>query len=115
VATPVIPPGLNAIGTERGTGVRTGPSLKISRICRTRAQASRLMGRSHDAMRSMRRAASCGVERFSLPRADSSSRIILRCTLVFGAPSEALSRLIASMPSASMSTLVAVLSENTTM
>ena len=62
-------------------------------------------------MRSMINAASRGVDRFSLPRADSSGRIILRCSRVCSAPSEAESALMASIPISSMSTLVAVLSE----
>ena len=62
-------------------------------------------------MRSMITAASRGVDRFSSPRTDASGRCILRASRVCPAPSEAESALIASIPSASMSTLVAVLSE----
>ena len=59
----------------------------------------------------MIRAASLGVERFSFPRADSSGWIILRWSFVFDAPKDMDKALIASIPSSSISTLVAVLSK----
>ena len=70
-------------------------------------------GRSQRAIRTIRSAASFGVERFSLPLALSSGRIIFRCSFVCPAPISAIVRETRSMPSRSMSTLVALLSDST--
>jgi hypothetical protein len=61
----------------------------------------------------MRRAASAGVERFSSPRAEAAGSIIFRCRRVRVSPNEAIVRLTFSIPTISMSMLVAVLSLST--